>query len=695
MLIFLIFTIAQAFNAENTYTIHTIERDHQDHRTPYPELYAVQHVFDSIGKEITLQDGRTVLCQIPIPQLSKPLNVDELSIARILIEDEANSILFPLIDLCVHHTTKEFLYEYCFRKHVRQYDDLDTIQNMQKILKEDFSLGYSNQFISKNYSYAGFEPPNSSYYLDTNYHQIRQQIDRLIIIEGCLAKLRNYQISDKFEYQLNISTSDKMYTFRVIQVIYNELLLLSSCSDVVIISDYYEIIQLKKQKSVIKQNQYYQYKDIIYGLDLQAQTIFHPQQSLGVILTDKPFLVQVKKVIDYCAIQILGYLPNSKDQKSPSLIQKLMVMDTNAIYELLKGSVLISENTLFYHQDNRININDFITLFDNTASAFTYVESFRVSSEHNGIAILDKKLTKGLRYEGRAFIRRSGQFNKLSNVIPPQLDTFEFDDEYLISLNKLEYDLVQVHIFNNPTQGYQIKQQYQKYMGVTFSIYQLNNETACALFINLISHMYLDTQIIILTQPQPNIYVKNKYGRYVQMESRFQNSSLLNQLYWIIVDTETDVLYVGKGNLIKLSNTLIEFKIERIRRKTYSPIIFEFDKKSSGLKIYDIMPLPLIDFGLFTTNLSTQYYHPLNFTGEINGVFEEHYRFGSFCNPINSTRQSRIKLECYPGDLMRFISVTEEETCKYQIRIGTYLLCDKKYEILEPGEHPIMCMLKQ
>ncbi|CAD8159959.1 unnamed protein product [Paramecium octaurelia] len=694
MLIFLIFTIAQAFNADNTYTIHTIEKDHQDNRTIYPELYAVQHIFDSIGKEITLQDGRTVLCQIPIPQLTKPLNADQLSITRILTEDEANIILFPLIDLCVNHITKEFLYEYCFRKHVRQYDDLNTIQNMQKILKEDFSLGYSNQFISKNYSYADQEPLNSSYQLDTNYHQIRQQIDRLIIIEGCLAKLRNYQISEKFEYQLNVSTSDKMYSFRVIQVIYNELLLLSQCSDVVIISDYFEIIQSKKQKYAIKQNQYYQYKDIIFGLNLYAQSILHPQQSVGVILTDKPFLVQVKKVIDYCAIQILGYLPNAKDQKSPLLIQKLIVMDSNAIYELLRGSVLISENTLFYHYDNKINVNDFITIFDDT-SAFTYVESFRVSQEHNGIAILDKKLTKGLRYEGKAFVRKSGQFIKLSNVIPPQLDTFEFEDEYLISLKKLEYDLVQVHVFNYSTQGYQMKQQYQKYMGVTFSIYQLNNETACALLVNIISDMYLQTSIIMLTQPQPNIYIKNKQGKYVQMESRFQNSSILNQLYWIIVDTEIDMLYVGKGNLIKLSNKIIEFKMERIRRETYSPIIFEFDKKSNGVKIYDIMPLPLVEFGLFSTSLLTQYYHPLNFTGEINGIFEEHYRFGSFCNPINSTRQSRIQLECYPGDLMRFISVAEEQTCKYQIRIGTYLLCDKKYDILEAGEHPIMCMLKQ
>ncbi|CAD8157599.1 unnamed protein product [Paramecium pentaurelia] len=694
MLIFLIFTIAQAFNADNTYAIHTIERDVQDKYKDYPELYAIQNILDSISKEITLKDGRKVLCQIPIPQIPKSIIVDELSIIRNLTEDDANKILFPLIGQCVHHTTKEFLYEYCFRKHVRQYDDLNTMLNMQKILKEDFSLGYSNQFISQNYSYTQFEPHNSFYYLDTNYHQIRQQIDRLIIIEGCLAKLRNLQISEKFEYQLNVSTSEKVYTFRVIQVIYNELLLLSQCSDIVIISDYFEIIQIKKSKSVIKQNQYYQYKNIIFGLTLQAQNMFHSQQSIGLILTDKIFIVQVNKIIDFCAIQVQGFLPNIKDQKYPFQIKNLIIMDTNAIYEELKGSVLIHENILFFHSDNKFNINDSITIFDNTTSSFSYVETFRINQYHNGIAFLDKQLTKGLNYEGIGFIRRNSQFNQILDIIQPQVDTYEFDEVELISLTKLEFDLVQVHVFNDSTQGYKIKQKYQKYMGITFSIYQLNNETSCSLFLNIISEMYLTTFISILTTPQQNIFIKTLNGNYTQMESRFQNSSLINQLYWIIVDTQIDILYIGKGNEIRLANKLIEFQMQR-KRNISSSIIFEFDKKSIGLKIYDIMILPLINFGLFTTTFSTGYYHPLNYTGQINGVFEESYRFGSFCNPINSTRYSQIKIQCHPGDLMRFISVTEEEICKYQIKIGTYLLCDKKQDIIEPSEHPILCILKQ
>lgn len=54
-------------------------------------------------------------------------------------------------------------------------------------------------------------------------------------------------------------------------------------------------------------------------------------------------------------------------------------MDTNAIYENLIGSVLILENILFFHYDNKININDSITIFDNTTSGFSYVETFRIN----------------------------------------------------------------------------------------------------------------------------------------------------------------------------------------------------------------------------------------------------------------------------------------------------------------------------
>ncbi|CAD8065624.1 unnamed protein product [Paramecium sonneborni] len=697
MLIFLIFTFAQAFNADNAYSIYTIEKNLQDKHQSYPELYSIQHILDSIQKQITLQDGRKVLCQIPIPQISQLIKIDALSITTNLTDDQANSILFPLIGQCVHHQTKEFLYEYCYRKYVRQYDDLNTMLSMQKILKEDFSLGYSHQFTTQNYSYTLFEPYNSSYHLDTNYHQILQQIDRLIIIEGCLAKLRNNDqfISEKYEYQLNVSTTHTVYTFRVIQVIYNELLLLSQCSDILIISDYFELIQIKQNKVSIKQNQYYQYKNVIFALNLQAQEMFYPKQSLGVIFTEKVFFIHVKKVIDYCAIQVLGFQQHIKYQKSISQIKHLILMDANTYYEELEAPILILENILFIQQlINQININDYIVIYDTTTSVQSYIETFRITQFHNGIAILDKQLTKGLRYEGKAIIKRINKFVKQINFTQPLLDTYEYQNDDLISLTKLEYEYVQIHIFNHSNQGYQLKQQYQKYMGITFSLYQLNYDISSSLFLNIISEMYLTTQIALLTSPQSNIYIKTQDGNYTQMESRFKNNSLLNQSYWIIIDTLIDKLYVGMGDQIKLANKLIEFQLLRKQNKS-SQIIFEFDKKSNGLKLYDIMFLPLSNFGLFRTTISTEYFHALNFTGGINGVFEETYQLGSFCNPINSTRQSQIKFTCHPGDLMRFMSITEEEICKYQITIGTYLLCDKKQDIVEPTEHPILCILKQ
>ena len=47
-----------------------------------------------------------------------------------------------------------------------------------------------------------------------------------------------------------------------------------------------------------------------------------------------------------------------------------------------------------------MDINDYITIFENTTSVFSYVETFKINGYQNGMAILDKQFTKGLRYFG-------------------------------------------------------------------------------------------------------------------------------------------------------------------------------------------------------------------------------------------------------------------------------------------------------
>lgn len=43
------------------------------------------------------------------------------------------------------------------------------------------------------------------------------------------------------------------------------------------------------------------------------------------------------------------------------------------------------------------------------------------------------------------------------------------------------------------------------------------------------------------------------------MEGRFRNSSVMNLNYWIVIDTNTDILYMGYGYEIDLVSKMIEF----------------------------------------------------------------------------------------------------------------------------------------
>lgn len=92
------------------------------------------------------------------------------------------------------------------------------------------------------------------------------------------------------------------------------------------------------------------------------------------------------------------------------------------------------------------------------------------------------------------------------------------------------------------------------------------------------------------------------------------NSSIMNEQYWIIIDTHTDKLYIGNEYEIDLVNRMVEFQLLRIRNTT-SPIIFDFTKKSNEVKVLDIMLLPLKNFQIFQSNFLNGTYHPLNYTG--------------------------------------------------------------------------------
>ena len=68
-----------------------------------------------------------------------------------LTVEEAESILVHFKDFCVRHRTKDFLWEFCYGKYLRQYDDKITIANALKPGPELFFLGFLNPNDAKKY----------------------------------------------------------------------------------------------------------------------------------------------------------------------------------------------------------------------------------------------------------------------------------------------------------------------------------------------------------------------------------------------------------------------------------------------------------------------------------------------------------------------------------------------------------------
>lgn len=68
-----------------------------------------------------------------------------------LTKEEAESIMIHFKDYCVRHRTKDFLWEFCYGKYLRQYDDKMTIANAMKAGPELFFLGFLNPNDSARY----------------------------------------------------------------------------------------------------------------------------------------------------------------------------------------------------------------------------------------------------------------------------------------------------------------------------------------------------------------------------------------------------------------------------------------------------------------------------------------------------------------------------------------------------------------
>jgi len=135
----------------------------------------VSRYTQTVTKKIVLDDGRVIKCQIPL------LNSNENPILKAaphnLTKQEIKPIFIHLKDICTQYRTNDFLWEFCFEKYVRQYDDEITKKNVLKPKFELFFLGFHAPSQSLKYL-AQIYPHPYNHIPEREYHQlsIRQEI---------------------------------------------------------------------------------------------------------------------------------------------------------------------------------------------------------------------------------------------------------------------------------------------------------------------------------------------------------------------------------------------------------------------------------------------------------------------------------------------------------------------------------------
>jgi len=129
-----------------------------------------------VTKKIVLNDGRVVKCQIPLLN-SLNENLTFQTSPHNLTKEEIEPIFIHLKDVCTQHRTNDFLWEFCFEKYVRQYDDEITKRNAGKPKFELFFIGFHTSSQSLKYI-TEIHPYPKTYIPEREYNQlpIRQEI---------------------------------------------------------------------------------------------------------------------------------------------------------------------------------------------------------------------------------------------------------------------------------------------------------------------------------------------------------------------------------------------------------------------------------------------------------------------------------------------------------------------------------------
>lgn len=142
------------------------------------------------------------------------------------------------------------------------------------------------------------------------------------------------------------------------------------------------------------------------------------------------------------------------------------------------------------------------------------------------------------------------------------------------------------------------------------------------------------------------------------MENRFENATIFGHTYWVVLDTEADILYLGRNLTLELGNLILKHRLDRTSEMSSGNLKIQFLKRSNNVKLIDVLPLPLSNYSV-SRHIDGGFYHPLNYSLGQRGYYKERHYNGSYCASTGGPRESEVELECHPYSLMQILEVSE------------------------------------
>ncbi|KAL4427521.1 hypothetical protein ABPG74_015224 [Tetrahymena malaccensis] len=393
-----------AFNIY-TYTSQAVDMKEKTHPLHYKSEF-----YDFVSRTFRLSNGNQVQCKIPIfstinqnflptleeefqsSQANATIPISQQSSTPISAE-EGDRILQSLQNQCAEYKTSQFLWQFCYKKYLRQFDDLSTIQEAQKQAFEDIYAGYhtfynnitnlttedyNKTWNSQNYYEIDNHLYEKTFYYVNKVYNIFPHIpasnisDNFFLkIEGHVIQLNGFNtslISNSQKWSISFNTTSEIPKNKLSNSLFKNLHETVSHSGSKYYYEYEYLVHFFVDKnfalaetefpsdiqistfqiSYIKDNKLQTNLELlrifngqyIYGKKLNALKHFSSDDLIIVHLYNQVFIKKVKKVWFHNLIEL--YVDNQgKNLKSNDFfIQSIQIFNRNKIYEIQKNGNL-------------------------------------------------------------------------------------------------------------------------------------------------------------------------------------------------------------------------------------------------------------------------------------------------------------------------------------------------------------------